>query len=170
MDDAQIKQVAGLLGKLETGFLPYLIFEQVARLVALPILEFIPLRRAEGETEVLLLKRPAEDPLWPGALHTPGTVIRATDLHTGEQENWSAFERILHDELKGTALGKPQYVGSMLHKSKRGVEQAQLYWVEVIGEPQVGTFFPVRRLPERLIDSQYKFIAEAVRHFERETA
>lgn len=167
MDDEKVKEAAELLSKLEPGFLPYPVFEQVARLVALPILEFIPLRRSDGSTEVLLLERPVDDPLWPGALHTPGTVIRATDLHTGERENWLAFERILRDELKGTAVGRPNYVGSILHQSKRGVEQAQLYWVEVTGEPKVGTFFPADRLPERLIASQQKFIAEAVRHFER---
>lgn len=167
MDEQQIEQTAELLKKLRPGFLPYPIFEQVARLVALPILEFIPLRKHKGETEVLLLQRPADDPYWPNAWHTPGTVIRATDLHTGERDNWQAFERIHKDELQGTGVGPPHYVGSILHQSKRGVEQAQLYWVEVAGEPKTGQFYPVSSLPAELIDSQTAFITEAVRHFEK---
>lgn len=168
MDDADIRQTAEQLKKLPAGFVPYPIFEQIARIVALPILEIIPLRRADdGRTEVLLIERAADDPLWPGALHTPGTVIRATDVHTGETpQNWQALERVLRDELMDTKVGPPQYVGSLLHESKRGVEQAQLYWVEVLDEtPKAGAFYDVNDLPAKLIDSQTRFIQLAAQKF-----
>jgi hypothetical protein len=161
-DDTQ--RAANLLAKFEPGFLPYPVFEQIARLVALPIIEFIPLRMRDREVEVLLIARPEDDPLWPGLLHTPGTVIRATDLHDG-QDNWPAFKRIVDDELQHTEIGNPHYVGSIFHQSKRGAEQAQLYWVEVRGEPRVGSFYPADKLPDELIESQKAFINEAVRHF-----
>ena len=165
MSDEDIKQTADLLAKFNPGFLPYPVFEQIARLVALPIVEFIPLRLNGDVVEVLLIERPANDPFWPGMLHTPGTVIRATDLSEGKQENWPAFDRILNDELQGTKVGPPHYVGSIFHRSKRGAEQAQLYWVEVKGEPSVGNFYPVDELPDGLIESQVAFIKEASSKF-----
>jgi hypothetical protein len=170
MNDDDITKTAHLLGQLDPGFLPYPIFEQIARLVTLPIIEFIPFRSINGEAHVLLIHRPDEDPFWPGMLHTPGTVIRATDINQ-ISENWAAFARILHDELNDTPVGNPHYVGSLLHKSKRGTEQAQLYWVEVVADtPKVGQFYPISNLPEGLIESQQLFIAEAAKHFLRAKA
>jgi hypothetical protein len=167
-DEQKIIDLSNALRELEPGFLPYRLFEQIARLIALPILEFIPLRLMESGIEVLLIGRPDDDPFWPGLLHTPGTVIRATDIaEADEQTNWPAFKRIGEDELHDTEIGPPHYVGSLLHKSKRGAEQAQLYWVEVVGEPKVGTFYPVDALPIELMDSQVAFIIEAARHFGR---
>lgn len=167
MTDNEIQQTASLLAGLDPGFLPYPIFEQIARLVALPIVEFVPLRKTESGVEVLLIARPDDDPLWPGLLHTPGTVIRTTDLNEGKQENWPAFERILKDELEDTKVSNPHYVGSIFHESKRGAEQAQLYWVEVLEEPTVGTFYSVDDLPTSLIDSQVTFIKEATKHYKK---
>ena len=166
MKDEDITKTAELLKQLKPGFLPYPIFEQVARLVALPIVEFVPLRKGENGIEVLLIARPDDDPLWPGLLHTPGTVIRATDLNEGRQENWPAFDRILNDELKGTTVGSPHYVGSILHQSKRGAEQAQLYWVEVVGMPIEGKFYEASNLPQGLIISQSIFIKACIDNFE----
>jgi hypothetical protein len=169
MSDEEINQAAALLAKFQPGFLPYPVFEQVARIVALPIIEFIPLRGNDDKVEVLLIERPSDDPLWPGALHTPGTVIRATDLHSDGQENWPAFDRILKEELKGTPVGPPHYVGSIFHESKRGAEQAQLYWVEVTGVPLAGKFYQVDNLPANFIESQHAFVRAAVDNF-KETA
>ncbi len=168
MTDEDVQKTARLLRQLAPGFLPYPIFEQVARLVALPIVEFIPLRRSvTGDVEVLLIERGNDDPLWPGTLHTPGTVVRATDVHKGRQDGWAVFARILHDELHDTPVGEPHYVGSMFHDSRRGAEQAQLYWVEVKGEPRVGEFYNAESLPETLMASQVDFIRQAVEDFKR---
>jgi hypothetical protein len=169
MSDQDDQKIADSLKAYQPGFLPYPIFEQIARLVALPIIEFIPLRMAEnGQVEVLLIERVADDPLWPGALHTPGTVIRATDLAEGKQENWPAFDRILKDELNDTEVSAPHYVGSIFHESKRGAEQAQLYWVEVAGEPKTGKFYPAESLPDNFIESQRAFVRAAVDNFRQQ--
>lgn len=165
-DDIQITK--DLLAKLEPGFLPYPIFEQIARLVALPILEYIPLRLVDKKVEVLLLKRADDDKLWPGMLHTPGTVIRATDINKEGGSNWPAMDRILHDELANIRISEPHYVGSILHESKRGVEQAQLYWVEVLEDkPKVGVFYSVDQLPGNFMDSQKDFVMAASTSFKR---
>ncbi len=166
MNEADIQKTADLLKQLDPGFLPYPIFEQIARLVALPIVEFIPLRVRDGVCEVLLIARPEDDPLFPGLLHTPGTVVRATDVHKGEQDDWQAFKRILEEELIDTKVSQPCYVGSIFHESKRGAEQAQLYWVEVLGEPGVGTFYPLNTLPDNLMESQLSFIELASQSFQ----
>lgn len=157
-----------LLKKLEPGFLPYAIFEQIARLTTLSIIEFVPLRKnTTGSVEVLLLERGDDDPIWPGMVHTPGTVIRPGDTDTNK---FKAFERITVDELLNTQLSDPIMVGSMLHQSRRGWEFAQIYWVEVISDPVVGAFYPADSLPDNLVESQYGFIAQAVENFSQYTS
>lgn len=168
MNDSEINRTAELLSLLQPGFLPLPIFEEIARLVALPILEVVPLRvSAEGNIEVLLLKRDLDDKKWPGMYHTPGTVIRATDTINNNSEHWAPFKRIFDDELKRTNVSEPHYVGSLLHKSKRGVEQSQLYWVEVLDKTMTGKFYHIKNLPPNLIESQEKFIKAAVKSYRR---
>jgi hypothetical protein len=152
-----------LLEKLEPGFLPFGIFLQVARLVVLPIVEFVPLRLNEqGEIEILLLTRGPDDPLWPNELHVPGTVVRPTD---NAEKMYLAFDRILNDELKSMHMSSPHYVGNILHKSKRGMEQAQVYWIEVLEEPHAGKLYQVEKLPKNLMESQRGFINQAIKSF-----
>lgn len=158
----QQAQLVQLLSQLEPGFLPFDIFLQLARLTVLSIIEFVPLRWHEGKVEVLLLEREPGDPIWPGEVHVPGTVIRPTDT---EGKMYLAFERILKDELQGTPSSDPHFVGSTLHPSKRGMEQAQIFWVEVTGEPRIGHFYAADALPANLIESQRAFIAQAVKSF-----
>lgn len=167
-DEAKIKQTADLLSEFTPGFLPYPVFEQVARLVALPIIEFIPLQRIDDDIQVLLLRRPPDDPLWPNELHTPGTVIRATDIGVGKNI-WRPFERILEDELEGTPVGHPHYVGSIMHKSRRGTEQAQIYWVELIGKPHTGELYSINDLPLNFMESQKNFVSKAVESYKTQT-
>lgn len=157
LSEEEISTLVSLLSSLEPGFLPFDIFIQIARLVALPIIEFVPLRvNANGQVEVLLIDRE----VWPYALHTPGTVVRATDT----EGRHVVFERI-REELQGTKISDPHYVGSTLHKSQRGTEQAQIFWVELLGEPTVGQLHVVDDLPVRTMDSQIEFIKQAAKSF-----
>ena len=156
------KQLVDLLGQLEPGYLPLDIFIQIARLAALSIVEFVPLRTKNGKLEVLLLARGSDDAIWPGELHTPGTVIRPTDTQESMSE---VFDRILKDELGGTQTSEPHYVSSLLHKSRRGTEHAQIYWVEVLDEPKAGKFYQLDNLPAIIIESQVSFINEAANDF-----
>jgi hypothetical protein len=163
MKQSEIIELTELLKKLEAGFLPYPIFEQIARLTTLSIIEFVPLRtNSEGKTEVLLLERGMDDPLWPGEVHTPGTVVRPTDR---ENDTYLPFHRITKEELQGVKLSNPYYVGSIFNKSKRGAEQAQIYWVEVLEEPKAGAFYSVESLPDNLVTSQEKFIKLAAKSY-----
>src|SRR3989344_8061455 len=148
------------LKQLEPGKLPLPIFLEIAKLTVTPILEIVPLRKTKtGEVEVLLINREDNDPIWAGMLHTPGTVIRASDTE-GSYED--ALNRILKGELKGTPCDKPVFVKNLLHKVKRGMESSLIYWVEVIGEPPVGKFYSFSHLPDNLIDTQREFIKIAI--------
>lgn len=169
LTESEINQAAELLARIPAGFLPFPIFRQVARLAVFSIVEVVPMRVRDGQVEVLLLKRGEEKQdwpeLWPGILHTPGTVIRPTD-ELGSYKD--AFHRILHGELYNIKLaGEPEYVYNLLHHNKRGTESAQVFIAEVIGEPEVGTFYPADRLPSNIMLSQLDFIPIAVKAFKQ---
>lgn len=169
MTDEEVRGIQDSLKKLQPGYLPYPIFEQIARIVALPIIEVVPLRLSDqGAVQVLLLDRGSDDPIFPNMLHTPGTVVRATDETKGEPYSRTAMERLLKQELQAVGASEPHYVGSIFHDSKRGAEQALLFWVEVKGDVgEVGQFWDVEALPDTLIDSQRSFIVRAAREFSK---
>lgn len=161
-DNNEVVRVAEFLKSLKPGNLPLPIFIEVARLTVTPIVEIVPLRKVSGIIEVLLIRREENDPVWPGLLHTPGTVIRASDI---ENDFGDSFKRILEGELHNTSTGKPKFVKNLLHKVKRGMESSQIYWVEVLGPPLVGQFYPVDSLPIEMVDTQKELIDIAVEDF-----
>lgn len=153
------QQLVDLLKRLEPGFQPFAVFEQLARLVVLSIIEVVPLRMHDGQLEVLLIEK--EDEPFIGQLHTPGTVVRTTDIGSTRDGLWEPFARLFHEELGDIAVGRPYFAGNIIHRNERGAEQAQVYWVEVMGEQKIGAYYPVDKLPENIIDSQRAFIAAA---------
>jgi hypothetical protein len=159
-NEEQIMEAAKILSRLKPGFLPLPLFLEVTRLTVTPIVEVVPLRMAGDQVQVLLVRRGGNDPNWPGMLHTPGTVVRATD-----ESYASAINRIFRDELASVEFCEPVYVQSVLHKTNRGMEDAKVYFVEVISEPREGVFYDVKALPANTVDSQIKFIMEAVKSF-----
>jgi hypothetical protein len=159
----EIATAARILSKLRPGLLPLPIFLETMRLTVSSIVEVVPLRKRGDSVQVLLTKRKDDDPNWPGMFHTPGTVVRPTDE---EGSYTSAFERILGGELASVELaGEPQYVGSVFHKVKRGMEDAKVFFVEVNGEPTTGTFHDVSALPDNVVDTQIDFIQMAAKKF-----
>jgi hypothetical protein len=147
------------LAELEPGALPLPVFLEVARLTVTPVVEFMPLRTSPRGVEVLLLEREESDPVWGGLLHTPGTVVRASD---SEGSFTDASARLVDGELAGTRLaGEPVFVETLLHRVRRGTELAHVYYVEVAGSPARGVFEQVASLPERVVESQRAFIVRA---------
>lgn len=161
LSEEEIQKTAESLAKLEPGFLPFDIFHEVARLASTPIVEVVPLRRLEGRTEILLFRRDEDDPVWPNALHTPGTAVRATDTEE------SAFERIFNEELSGQVEAAPQFVDNIMHHSGRGMEVAQVYWVEAQDTPEGGAFYDIDTLPQELVQTQLDFIPKAIQQYEQ---
>lgn len=159
MSDSDERQLVSLLRQLQPGFQSLDIFLELMRIMVASVYEVVPLRSGPaGTVEVLLLQRDADDPFWPAMWHTPGTVLRAPDT----AQPSLPIARI-KAELGGTELSEPVFVYNLLHTSKRGAEQAQVYWAEVQGEPKKGTFFPAASLPADIVPSQYEFIEQAVR-------
>jgi quercetin dioxygenase-like cupin family protein len=163
LTDLEAAQVTRLLSKLEPGFLPFGIFHEVSRLVATPIIEVVPLRISpDGKIEVLLLRREADDPVWPGQLHVPGTVVRASDApHSFDDP----LNRIFTKELGGVKLSAPVFVKNIFHNSGRGMEASQIYWVEVQSEDATHEFYDIDNLPEAIVNSQLDFIPAAIANF-----
>ncbi len=163
LTEQEISTVAAILAKLEPGFLPFDIFDQIARLTVSSIVELVPLRINDGKVEVLLTKRDADDIHWPSMLHTAGTVVRATDQ---EGDMKSAFDRVINDELGSVKInGEPQYVMSTFRRSARGMENSRIFFIDVIGQPTIGEFYPVDNLPATVVDTQLEFIQAAAELF-----
>ena len=161
--EEKIAELVAHLAELTPGYYPGPIFQQFSRLTVNPIIEIVPLRkRPDSQLEVLLLERDVDDPIFPGELHTPGTVIRPSDSSGSFKD---AFERILEDELSGLKTKPPVFVQNIFHHSGRGMESSQIFWTEVLEEPKVGRFYEVDRLPERLMASQLDFIPIAIDHY-----
>src|SRR5437763_12227314 len=111
------------------------------------------------------MKRSDDDPIWAGLWHTPGTVIRAFDETLGD-----GIDRLLTDELHNDHIGRPRYVGHLLHRVLRGTELALVHWVETKPDATIGQFFDVEDLPELLVDSQRPFIHAAVQAYQASRA
>jgi len=108
--------VAARLDRFEPGFLPEPLFISIARLAVLTAIEWIPLRKTpDGTIQVLLFERPATDPIWPGMLHTPGTILRPGDTTLDD-----GFRRLYTDELSNITTAAPIFTGFNLVHYKRG--------------------------------------------------
>lgn len=162
LSEGELNTLVELLKKVEPGFLPFDLFLQIARLTVLSIIELVPMKILDDRLQVLLIPREDGDAIWPGMLHTPGTVLRPTDVQHGLQV---AFERIRKDELGEIKITKPIFVQSLLHQSRRGVEQSQIFLTEVESEPKVGRFYDIDQLPENLVDSQRKFVRNVANYY-----
>jgi hypothetical protein len=160
----ELNTVTDILSKLQPGVLPFPIFHAITRLVATPIIEIVPLRRNEkGGIDILLMKRDANDPVWPGQLHVPGTVVRASDTEGSFSD---AFSRILSKELSGFTTSTPVFVKNIIHNSGRGMEVSQIYWVEVSdSNDNADKFYDTDSYPNELVQSQLDFIPDAVQYF-----
>lgn len=162
LSTAEIDSIVETLAKLDPGVLPAKVFHAIARIVATPIIEVVPIRHGAAGPEVLLVRRESNDPVWPNQLHVPGTVVRASDKADNFKD---AFERI-SGELGGIMLKKPVLATNIIHHSGRGVEVSQIYWIDITGvEPTIGDFFAADKLPEEIVHSQLDFIPAAVAHF-----
>lgn len=166
--EQEISQTAAVLHRLQPGFLPLELFLEVTRLCATPIVELVPLRHKQGATEVLLFRRPADDPNWPNQLHTPGTVIRATDVGNGLA---APFARLYGDELCVKPSAEPVHAKTTLHTFNRGTEFAAVFYIDLADTTVPGAvWYPAGSLPEDLVATQRGFIAAAVDSFEKRRA
>jgi hypothetical protein len=149
--------LVSLLNECEPGALPPDVFEAVARVAVYPAVEFIPLRKVEDRIEVLLFERPVDDHVWPSKLHTPGTILRPTDITYQD-----AFNRLYEDELMMVETLKPIFLGAELSHNHRGRCMLLEHLVIVTGTPRLGRFYDIDHLPSEFIQEQYPSLLRAV--------
>ncbi|EKE20015.1 MAG: hypothetical protein ACD_8C00067G0021 [uncultured bacterium] len=163
--EKEIQSVTEILKKLEPGLLPLPIFLEFARLYVSCIIEVVPFYNDNGNIQVLLQEREAEDPIWGGKLHTAGTVVRANDKE-GSFE--SAFDRILNKELQGISVKtEPVFIRPIFHQVARGRELALIFYVELATSEvsHLGKLYDVDKLPSEIVETQIEFIKDAVNNF-----
>jgi len=150
----QITTCTTILEQLEPGFLPLEIFNQIARLVRLPVVDVVPIKHQGPDLNIGLLKRETNDLWWPNMWHLPGTVFRSTDTLDG------AIKRLLDDELLVQKSSTPIFRGFSVQQSKRGAEVVFIYTIEdcLFKENAPIEWFPVGKLPKDLISSERKVI------------
>lgn len=152
--------LVSLLNRSTPGDLPPDVFEAVGRIAVYPAIEFIPLRKVDGRIEVLLFQRPVDDIVWPSMWHTPGTILRPTDVRYED-----AFARLINDELAGTEINPPIFMGAELSSNARGRCLLLEHLVVIKGEPRAGRFFPVDGLPASFIGDQRASLDRAIDKF-----
>jgi hypothetical protein len=168
LTEAELSVVVESLKKLNPGFLPYPLFQEMARLIALPIVDVVPVRKGRsGRIEALLTQRDSHDAFWPNMWHNPGSVVRATD----EDSNYvDAARRVFRDELNVAQVPELHFVTSFLHRTRRGTESTHVYWAELFDTPKTGTFFDVAELPATTIGSHIGLIQAAAKAYEESVA
>jgi hypothetical protein len=163
----EIGLAVSVLKRLQPGLLPKELFIEIARIWTTSIIEVVPVRKNGEKTEILLLKREADDPNWPGMLHTPGTVVRPTDSEKGIV---GPLERIYSDELGLEEWKDPVFVGPILHSVNRGTEMSNVFYLDMTGlQITSGEWYDVENLPENIVDTQKSFIAESIDKYTKDT-
>lgn len=139
-----------ILSKLERGFLPLEIFNQVARLTRLPTVVVVPIRKEETKLEISLIKRDENDLWWPNKFHLPGTVFRSTD--TIEE----AINRVLINELEIISSDTPIYIDYIENQTTRGADVVFIHFVEncVFKDTAEVSWFSIDNLPENIVESE----------------
>lgn len=155
--------ISDQLAEFEPGKLPLDIFNQIARLNVVPVVEVVPFYRTEqGNIKVYLLQRDNDDNLWPGQYHIPGTIVSARD-HAGSFND--ATGRILTSGLSSYSPDNPQMVDVQLCKVSRGMEVAIVFITELRISPDPKSLFDLDNLPENMINGHEGFIEIAKQKF-----
>jgi hypothetical protein len=161
MTDEEIVSLCRLLAKCQPGELPIEIFNEIARLTVSLAIEFIPLRYNGQQIEVLLIPRPTGDPIWPGMVHTPGTILRPTDTSFED-----AFNRLFNDELGIADKPNLLFNGFNLGTGLRGSTLSLEYIINLNQPPRNGTYYPYSNLPNNFIAEQKGLVDRAVKRFQ----
>lgn len=155
MNDHEEKTLTNLIQKLPDIF-GYELFCSVAGKFVLPAVEALIFREFEGKKQILLIKREANDHIWSGLWHNPGTIIRKSDfIESGLLSSKTlkkCFERLEAKEIKGKFKSEPKFKNIFIDKTKRGVGLHLLFECEVESFSE-GQFFNVDNLPENRVEN-----------------
>jgi len=157
------QELCRLLEQMTPGLLPRDVFHAIARLMVTTTFVVVPLVRKQGQTYVLLHRRPHDDLYYASMLDLPGTVIRASD------ESLSAvYDRLLQAELPNVPIKQgPVFVSHIYDLIVRGREVVLIHWVELNDAFEANHLFSVEKLPADLVPTDRARIALAAEHFRR---
>jgi|SRR3989344_475471 len=156
------KQFIKLTEKL-TGQVTKDLYNALASKFAFTAIEVVTLRVHEGKLEVLLTKRDSDD-IFANGWHSPGSILRASDApekYDTVGDYQSAFKRV-EQEIKVPFSVVPKFVGIILQRHLRGVDNGIVFISEIAEAPGKGQFFPVDAIPEPFLEHQRAIIAMAV--------
>lgn len=158
LTELEISQTVSNLSKLKPGFLPYEIFKQICRLTTASTVVLLLFANIENEKKVLMIPRDLDDEFWPGIYHTPGGILRSTDVNIE-----TALNRILNVELNEMNLDNPpEFFKFYFKPTKRGRELTLAYRANLTGTEYPGKLFALNEIKEEIIlDSEVEMIREA---------
>lgn len=162
LTEEEDKLLIQLLSKVD-GYLSRELFSVVVNKFVTSGVETVILQKKNDTTEILLIRRDQDDPVWPNMLHSPGSVLRSYDLTYND-----AFTRIENDEIHTRFIKTPQLIAVNHSKSKRGMENSMIFICQIDeNSNHTGSFYNVDDLPKDLIQEQIKFIKFAVKAFNK---
>ena len=109
---------------------------------AMTAIEVIIVREVDAKLQVLLTERPSDDPDWPCLLHSPGTMLRNSDVDSTHKYT-KAFERILRETGLNRFGHEPVLVDTFPTPTKRGAENSVVFMTTITDEPIFGEFYDV---------------------------
>lgn len=114
------EKVVSILSKWNGGILSDKLFAEISKMTPQLSVIIIVFRKNGEKLETLLLKRPDDDPVWPGILNLPGKMFRSIDFKREDKNPVNGpLERIQKDEIKMN-LGLVKYVGLAFQNTLRG--------------------------------------------------
>lgn len=151
------------LASLEPGKLPLDVFNQFARLMVTPVVEVVPFYKGiDKPLRVYLLKRSADDPLWPNMYHVPGSTVLSNDTPGSFAD---ALQRALSNRLVALEPFNLTHIETRLCRVSRGLEVAIVYSTELKLPPEENSLYSFEALPENIIEGHEDFIKIAFKKF-----
>lgn len=144
---AETSQLVELLSKMERPYPEALFLALCKSMIMVPV-ELVPVTRSG---KVLMLRRPADDPLFSHLWHTSGSLqLKGDTIET-------VLQRIIEKELDGLYCSDMTFIGyhDVMHgggldENPRGQERPLIFaaWVDESAYSGEGQFFPIDELPE----------------------
>lgn len=136
--------------------LPEWYFFALEKIALIPAYEILVTKKTDRGTEIFLVKRPANDPVWPNMWHFPGTVLR---FHDSSEE---IFRRLAEELGINEWPAQPKLMDIVIQPNERG-RHPHIFWrLEVSSDTQfsTGQFFPIDNLPPNTIEYEAQNIKQ----------
>lgn len=155
-------QLVHLLTKCTGKTYSQKVFIELTRLTPQTVIEVVILRMHNNVIETLLIPRPADDIIWSGMSHTPGSPLRNVDFEVSATNPAShAFKRI-EKEVKVPFVKTPILAEMLFRQGDRGNEAVIVYITELSSQctiPNTSYWVPIDKL-----DKDKKFIQSQLDH------